>query len=183
MPSFRCLITVDHFTVAHFTDPTKNGCRIFRCRIFRLPSFPLPTLLLPSLPFTSVSAVWIALCYNKHDSFFSFVVQLLPCNTRSTSSTESFVSLWDVTDLRKDSPWVLQETVWHYSWAQIGVYQYVTIFVARCYASAACVIMWWLCVCLSHDAMPARPVPSCDDCVSVWFVNSVKMNKHIFKFF
>ena len=28
------------FTVADFTDPTKNGCRIYRCRIFRLPSLP-----------------------------------------------------------------------------------------------------------------------------------------------
>jgi len=38
---------------------------------------------------------------------------------------------------------------------------------------------------LLHDAMQARPMPSCGVClcVSVTFVYSVKKNKHIFEFF
>jgi len=44
------------------------------------------------------------------------------------------------------------------------------IFVVRCYASVAYVVMRCVCVCLSV-------------CVSVTFVHSVKMNKHIFKIF
>jgi len=36
---------------------------------------------------------------------------------------------------------------------------------------------------LSRDAMQARPMSSCDVCVSVTFVDSVKTNKHIINFF
>jgi len=40
---------------------------------------------------------------------------------------------------------------------------------------------------LSHDAMQARPMPSCSVrvslCVTVTFVHSVKMNKRIFEIF
>jgi len=36
---------------------------------------------------------------------------------------------------------------------------------------------------MPRDAMQARPMPSCSVCVSVTFVHSVKMNKHIFKIF
>jgi len=48
------------------------------------------------------------------------------------------------------------------------VVRYSAIFAARCYASAAYVVM--RCACVSG-------------CVSVTFVHSVKMNKHIFEFF
>jgi len=47
---------------------------------------------------------------------------------------------------------------------------FVCIFAARCYASAAYVVMRCLCVCVSV-------------CVSVTFVDHVKTNKHIFKIF
>jgi len=36
---------------------------------------------------------------------------------------------------------------------------------------------------LPHDAMQVQPMPSCGVCPSVTFVDSVKMNKHIFKNF
>jgi len=36
---------------------------------------------------------------------------------------------------------------------------------------------------LSRDVMQARPMPSCDDCPSVTFVNSVKTSNRIFNFF